>query len=200
MSKKVHELAKELDIPTKQVLEITGMEMEGSGAHLKTLTAEQEAIVKEKVREIQNNAGLTGAPDRAVGGKTVRFWSPIRNCRLATDGGSDIVVEDWVVTAKKGSELEKQLRAASVQSPDILKTVVDKPFEKEELRTGMSKKMGDLVFTGIHREVSSDGLKCVAKLFSEKEITELDLAADAYVRAGQLVSAAARTKSFENGV
>jgi hypothetical protein len=177
---KVHELAKDMGLDIKTVLELTG-----KGNHLEKLSDEEA----EKVRV----AYKTGTIPVNRNGKA-RFWALVRNMKIVRNSTETISFYDYAFVCDEKSPDAADIRYAMKTNSDVFE-VEDKPFQDEGDIANFRKVLQAVVFTGAMGEVSRDrGITCLRAIFWPDELA---MSSGPSATAERLIERALKTKSIK---
>jgi|GEM_PF-5441772 len=172
----IFELAQELGVETKRVMEILG-----KTSHLNAVT-EQEA---EAVR----NAIAKPQPEQ----KPVRFISTIRAHKVATPTGN-VTFEDYKFANYRGTMAVEAILDAMTRDPRIM-ILREEPFESDDDRAIFRDMISQMVFTGPNDEPALDsGLAFLQAWFNRNEMDEVAVIMQKSLKT--LIERAVRTKSY----
>jgi hypothetical protein len=210
---RVHELANELGIECKQVIELLGGEPKAMSAlDDETVAAVREALGNSDEGEagasqqVPQAKEVTEAPSVEAaeqGPKIVRFWSEVGKHAFAV-AGQLVRFEDYLLdvyvsdpgTGEQGVGYTA-LKALIAVDPDI-RIVVDEPFKDVGARKNFRLLLEDKVYTGPNREASAQrGMGFLEALFQRSEHEEVAKTLQEHGVAG-LIELAVTTKSYKD--
>jgi len=190
MKKKVCDLAKELGVDSKVVLDALAEIGSGVTHHL----AQIEDDVQEDVAKL---IGAKSEEKATPESSRVKFWARARTLKIARTGGSICFSKHILVVPvddERVSVMRSILSGKSVSPNEEIWEVVDKPHEDEAKRLSFSDMLTDLIFTGLNKEPARSGIEAVRNMYTDEELGKLGF--DAWREPRRLILRTVEKKSL----